>query len=421
MSPFAVGDFPQGAAITPDGAFLYVANTSAATLSGFAVQINGSLVEVPGSPLAGLTNPQDVDADSARVYVVEGTGANDVRVYDRGIDGSLTEVAGSPFATGGTASQHIDVAPSEAFLATANAGSDDVSVLSIGGGGALTSITGSPFADGNEPQGLVIRADSGRLFVADCVGDTISIFDLAGDGTPTEVTGSPFAGGDCPQEIAVAPSGDLIYVVSFDGVSGYSVAADGTLTGLANPLVFVPGFTAPDLAVSPDGTRLWVPWRDTVNDSAVLRVFAIQADGSLVEEGFSGEPITSEPSVVVADPDGVHVYVADLLAANVAGFALEPIVLAIPTASPRALVLLAALLLAAGAWRLRRRGGALTATAGSPFATGSGPQDLAIRSDTGRVFVADIGANTISVFELAGDGTPTAVAGSPFDTGTVPR
>ncbi len=355
-SPFAVGDFPQGGATTPDGAFLYLANTSGDTLSGFAVQPDGSLVEVPGSPVTGLTNPQDVDADSARVYVVEGSGANDVRVYDRGMDGSLAEVAGSPFSTGGSASQHIAVAPSGAFLVTANAGDDTVSVLTIGGGGALSAIAGSPFADGDEPQGLVVRADSGRLFVADCVGDTISVFDLAGDGTPTEVTGSPFAAGNCPLAIDVVPGGDLIYVTSFDGVSGYTVAGDGTLTGVAgNPLVAAAGLTTQALAISPDGTRLWVPWRDPVNDTGVLRAFAIQGGGGLVEEDFSGKPIASEPSVMVAHPDGVHVYVADLLASSVAGYALRLNLLAVPAASPPALVLLVGLLLASGVWLLRRR------------------------------------------------------------------
>jgi 6-phosphogluconolactonase len=352
-SPFPTGEFPQDVAITADGAFLYTVNATPNNVSGFAIRADGSLVPVPGSPFSAGTNPQELDTDSARVYVAEGTGANAVRVYDRQANGALAEIAGSPFPSGGI-SQHVDVAPSETFLATGNV-LDTVSVLSIAANGALAPITGSPFADGDEPQELVIRSDSGRLFVTNCVGGTVSVFGLAGDGTPTAVTGSPFSAGNCPNQIDVVPGGDVIYVGTFDGVYGFSVAADGTLTGLpGNPVIAEVGAVPQGLAVSRDGSRLFVGWRRSVADEAELRVFAVQPGGGLVEEAFSRLPILPNPGAVAVHPDGMHVYVTDLLDSSVAGYELVETA-AVPVVSPRALALLAVLLMGAGALFLRRR------------------------------------------------------------------
>src|SRR5439155_447602 len=61
--------------------------------------------------------------------------------------------------------------------------------------------------------------------------------------------------------------------------------------------------------------------------------------------------------------------------------------------------------------------GLLTALPNSPYFTdGDRPMDLAISSDGSRVFVSNNNSSTISVFSANTDGSLSAVAGSPFNT-----
>jgi 6-phosphogluconolactonase len=74
--------------------------------------------------------------------------------------------------------------------------------------------------------------------------------------------------------------------------------------------------------------------------------------------------------------------------------------------------------------------GALTAVSGSPFATGTFPQGVAIRPalippqprdlSPAVVFVANFSSNNVSAFTAGADGRLTPVSGSPFATGQSP-
>jgi VCBS repeat-containing protein len=65
--------------------------------------------------------------------------------------------------------------------------------------------------------------------------------------------------------------------------------------------------------------------------------------------------------------------------------------------------------------------GALTAIAGSPFATGTGPGTLSIDSNGDFAYLANHGSGSVSAFTInATTGALIAVAGSPFATGANP-
>jgi 6-phosphogluconolactonase len=108
-SPFSAGNGqPAGLAITPDGRYLYSASGSEATpadnrVHAFAIDPgSGALAEVKGSPYPAGFGPQfaAITGDGAHLYVTN-NGSQDVSAY--AIDassGALTELPKSPFATG---------------------------------------------------------------------------------------------------------------------------------------------------------------------------------------------------------------------------------------------------------------------------------------------------------------------------------
>ena len=77
------------------------------------------------------------------------------------------------------------------------------------------------------------------------------------------------------------------------------------------------------------------------------------------------------------------------------------------------------------AFAITAANGTLTAVAGSPFATGTQPQSVAVTPPTAPgvfVLVANAGtSNSVSVFSIDATGAPTEVVGSPFAAGNNPQ
>ena len=108
-SPFSAGTGqPTGLAITPDGKYLYSANSAEGMpaddrVHAFAINPgSGALAEVKGSPYPAGLGPQfaAITGNGAHLYVTN-SGSKDVSGY--AIDassGALTELSKSPFATG---------------------------------------------------------------------------------------------------------------------------------------------------------------------------------------------------------------------------------------------------------------------------------------------------------------------------------
>jgi DNA-binding beta-propeller fold protein YncE len=65
-------------------------------------------------------------------------------------------------------------------------------------------------------------------------------------------------------------------------------------------------------------------------------------------------------------------------------------------------------------------GGSLKKVPGSPFATGSGPQEAAVNSTGKFAYVTNYISNNVSAYAVAGNGALTQVPGSPFETITEP-
>jgi 6-phosphogluconolactonase (cycloisomerase 2 family) len=152
---------PQGIAVLPSGAAVYVASKGSNNIFAFGISGCTACIVQP-QPLGSFpahTQPVAVAVDpKGRFLYAANQGSNDISIYAINPDGTLVSFPGGPMATG-TAPRSLAVDPSGNFLLVADSGSKDVSVFAINqGSGALTPVNGSPFATGNNPVSLAVTS-----------------------------------------------------------------------------------------------------------------------------------------------------------------------------------------------------------------------------------------------------------------------
>jgi DNA-binding beta-propeller fold protein YncE len=282
--PAPVGADPRGLVFTPDGRHAYVANGEDNAVYGFTVAASGELV-----PL------------------------------------------GAPVATGGEFPFSVAMAPDGRSLYTPNLSGGTVSVFAIGRGGILRRI-GDPVSTGAEnPRNVALTPDGRFLFVShgtplDAIPDVLVTFPVRPGGSLGPAL-PPVPIGAAGTGMAVTPDGRFLYIAcsTTDNVYGFAIGPGGRLTA-------VPGspFPAPKtpegVAMAPDGRHLYVTsvaTRPVVSpDEAGLWAFTVGADGSL-SLASQRDAAGPGPSVAVT-PNGRNLYVANLFADTVAGFAIAP-------------------------------------------------------------------------------------------------
>jgi 6-phosphogluconolactonase len=114
--PVQVGNDPAAVAVDASGKYVYVPNTSDATISAFTLDSNsGALSPVTGSPFpsggnGNVNGPLGIVASVSFVYACNAS--NDISAFSiNPSTGLLTAVAGSPFPDGGNAPTAIVVVP----------------------------------------------------------------------------------------------------------------------------------------------------------------------------------------------------------------------------------------------------------------------------------------------------------------------
>lgn len=252
-SPFALAGVGHRVVVHPAGKFVYVSSTTstsgAATssdINAFAVQSNGSLKPVPGSPFSmspsGIT-ALAMDPKGEYLYATSGAGgAGAVAGYAiNGTNGALTPVPGSPFVVPvGSCNPSADFcqqAPSD--LAIEPTGKYLYATLGIESAiagfaidrstGTLSNLPGSPYAEASPegdfcpfnafgacPNSWTESIDpSGKfIYVADSNFNDLSIFKLnRSTGVLTYSGASPNTqGGVCvAYTVDVDPSGTFVY------------------------------------------------------------------------------------------------------------------------------------------------------------------------------------------------------------------
>jgi YVTN family beta-propeller protein len=208
-SPYAVGSQPFSVKTDPAGNYLYVTNFADGTVSAFGIDsATGALTPLDGSPFgAGGAGAGSVaiavDPTGAFAYVANETAAS-ISLFSVGATtGTLSPVSGSPLSTG-SSPEALALSPGGGTLYVANVtGNNEITDFAITATtGGLT--TGTPVAAGTFPLSLVADPGGGFVYAANYTSNDVSAFSVdAVSGALTAVKGSPFAVGRGARAIAL--------------------------------------------------------------------------------------------------------------------------------------------------------------------------------------------------------------------------
>ncbi|HXH50576.1 MAG TPA: beta-propeller fold lactonase family protein [Terriglobia bacterium] len=181
----AVGSAMSSMKVSPDGKFLVVALYQTGQIAVFAIQSDGTLQAVTGSPFtltAGAATGVDINCGSNLLYAGGPTG--NIYGFNFASNGQLTAVTGSPFASGASSNQVVALSTDDKTLFSSNQGDNSVTAFEVVSGGGLTVPGTSVNAAGTAgtdtlPTGLAVSKDGTFLFAADTYS-AVSTFVLGG-------------------------------------------------------------------------------------------------------------------------------------------------------------------------------------------------------------------------------------------------
>jgi 6-phosphogluconolactonase len=237
---FATNPIPVAMALHTSKNFVYVANSTSNTVSGFSLNHTSGILTPLGTavlPSPVGTNPISVGVNSGGQFLfVLNQGSNNISVFS--IDparGFLTEISGSPFAAPANP-QFMVVSPTAGSLYVAGGTSGLISGFSIAANGSLSPLAGSPFtaAAGGNVLGMAIDSKGQFLFAVDKTNNNVVSFSIQSSGA-LAVPGSSFpSGGTSPVMVAVDSTGTLLYTANqgSNNVSAFTVSS-GALTAVS--------------------------------------------------------------------------------------------------------------------------------------------------------------------------------------------
>jgi 6-phosphogluconolactonase len=153
--------------------------------------------------LSGVTNPGAMAFDPAGAYVYAQTGSNNniISSYSVSASGTLTSVGSVP---GPAQILQLSVSPSGNVLYALDASDHLIAAYSISQG-VLTPLPSSPFGlpSSGAPTAFAIDPSESYLYVTEAGADSLSGFTIAPDGSLTGMSGPFFAVGQGPSCIEV--------------------------------------------------------------------------------------------------------------------------------------------------------------------------------------------------------------------------
>ena len=271
--------------------------------------------------------------------------------------------------------------PAVSFAFVANSGSGNVSALAISSSGGISTVAGSPFAAGAGAEFVVLDSMHKFLFVSNQNAGSLSAFSInTGTGVLTLVPGSPFATGATPHGIAVDSAGKFVFVGNESGsVSAFSI---NSVNGALTP---VPGSPFPatspfGIAISSSGAFLYVTNTNTGGGLSPSSVSTFKIDATTGALTAVNSPVTTgtTPIGITADPNGKFLYLGEHMTESVATFSTNP---------------------STGA--LTRVGSSTPAPPAScNVSCHLAPLRVAIHPNDQFMFVSNVGANSVSVFNI---------------------
>jgi 6-phosphogluconolactonase len=229
---------PSAAAVSPNGAYLFVANSGANSVSRYSIDSVGTLASLgstPTGPTADTgTGPAAIamTPDGAHLYTAD-AGDNKISRFTVGSDGSLTA---DGLVDAGLGPAGLAVTPDGGHLYATNSGSGTVSGWKIDADGSLDSLGNldplrpNPAVAGAGARGIAISPDGTRLLTANPGDGTVSRFIIGADGllTPAFGLAPSFPGGS--QSVTISPDGKHAYVGGSSSMQAYDLSITAAMT-----------------------------------------------------------------------------------------------------------------------------------------------------------------------------------------------
>ena len=293
---FATGTGPRAIAATPNGSFLYVANSGSNTVSAYAVGSGGLLTPLSTPAFATVTSPWviAVSPDGSHLYVGSANSAT-LAGYAIESNGILTPLSTPTFATV-TAPAGLAIAPNGSYLYVTGYPAT-VSAFAIGSSGLLTPID-TPIATGGFlPEEMAVSPNGSFLYVNDQLANAVFAFSIAPNGSLTPLSTPSFFVGYNPLGFTMTPNGSFLYVTNLNSntVSAYAVGSHGQLIPLNTPSLGTGNYPLSS-AVSPDGSLLYV--LNAISGTA--SAYAISSSGVLT-------PLSTTTFAAGSSPMGITI------------------------------------------------------------------------------------------------------------------
>jgi uncharacterized protein (TIGR03437 family) len=276
-----VGSQPQGIAVTPDGASVYVANCG-----GDVFVIDTATNKVSTKfPAGACPTGVVITPDGTRAYVTL-TNANSVAAIDTSTNTVMTKI---PV---GDAPSGIAMAPNGSHVYVANVGA-----MASGSSVSVIDTASNTVADtvglGNVGSvGVAITPDGSRVYVANALG-SVSVIDTSSNTVSDTVTVSGI--GNSPVGVAITPDGTRAYVLTYGANGTGPVAVIDTPTNTIAAMVSV-GTGPTGVGISPDGTRAYVTIATNVTGIGNGAVTVIDTSSNTVVDTV---PVGSTPFGIV--------------------------------------------------------------------------------------------------------------------------
>jgi YVTN family beta-propeller protein len=274
---------PLAAAVTPNGAYVYVNNYYAASVSIINTTTSGVVKTISVG-----SNPWGVAfAPSGAYAYVTNAGSWTVSVIN-----TATQTVTSSFSLQGIPAG-IAFAPSGAYAYIANYTYGTVAVINT-----ATSTVVNAIKVGSVPAGIAISPSGAYLYVANDGSGTVSVINTATDTVVNTIT----VGGS-PQFIAISPNGAYVYVPNS---VGYTVSVISTATNTVVNTITISG-TGCGVAVSPNGAYVYV------TNEYVAPLYTVGAKVSVISAATNTVvgiiAVGNVPYNVAFTPNGAYAYV----------------------------------------------------------------------------------------------------------------
>lgn len=316
-SPFAAGGAGLGRGLGSQGAvqladhgrYLLTVDAGSNQISVLQVNRDGSLTQVPGSPVSSDgVSPVSIAVHDNLVYVANNGDATDTPNYtgfNLTDSGQLVPLPNSTVNVPGAANDLGDVLfnSNGRKLVGTEVASSLIDSFRVDGLGYLHAAPGSPYAaQGIGSFGSQFRpTNPDQLFVSNAHNGaglgTVSAYDVTGTGTLSSIGASPFADlQTAPCWVAITPDGNTLFAINTGSgtISRYAIDNIGSLTLLGtSPVNNNGGVGGTDGSVSPDGQNLYV------NETAAHGVAEMAINGGNLTE-LPGSPVALPASVTAS-------------------------------------------------------------------------------------------------------------------------